>query len=390
MKLKNSEQLNKIIREDIVEIENLLMMFGINSKVKEYYIGPTIIRYEINVPKYVKIKRILELELELALNLRVSNIRIIVPVPGKKLIGIERENPFREPIMFLQHFKENKFFGELPFILGKNEIGEISELDLATTPHLLIAGTTGSGKSVFLNSILNSFVLNKSEEDVKLILIDPKMVEFMPYNDIKHLLFPVVTDGEKASKVLKWAVKEMDRRYSILAQENYRNIKKYNEDKKEKLPYIVIFIDDLADIMLKEIKKEVEKNLALIAQKSRAIGIHLVVATQRPSVDITKGVLKANFPTRISFSVRTKIDSFTILDQEGAEKLLGKGDYLLLKNGRSNLERYQSMYISDREILEVLKEYKVKDKIYDEKLLEELNMTDVNFKIIVEKSNKYT
>lgn len=390
MKLKNSEQLNKIVREDIVEIENLLMIHGINSKVKEYYIGPTIIRYEINVPKYVKIKRILELELELALNLRVSNVRIIVPVPGKKLIGIERENPFREPIIFLENFKENKFNGELPFTLGKNEVGEIAELDLVTAPHLLIAGTTGSGKSVFLNSILNSFILNKSENEVKLILIDPKMVEFMPYNDIKHLLLPVVVDGDRANKVLNWVVKEMDRRYSILAQENYRNIKKYNENKKEKLPYIVIFIDDLADIMLKEIKKEVEKNLSLIAQKSRAIGIHLVVATQRPSVDITKGVLKANFPTRISFSVRTKIDSFTILDQDGAEKLLGKGDYLLLKNGTFNLERYQSMYISDNDVLEILKDYKVENKVYDAELLEKLNMSDLNFKIIVEKSNKYT
>lgn len=243
--------------------------------------------------------------------------------------------------------------GALNVILGKDIIGKEKIIDIAKMPHLLIAGQTGSGKSVAINTIISTLISKKSPNDVKFILVDPKMVELMPYNGIPHLLVPVITDSNDAAIALKWAVSEMELRYKKLSELGLRNIKDYNKIKGiEKMPYIVIVIDELADLMATS-ANTVEMSIARIAQKARAIGIHLIVATQRPSSDVITGVIKANLPSRISFALRSQIDSRTILDQMGAEKLLGMGDMLLLENGSSKLERIQGAFISDKEVIEL-------------------------------------
>ena len=271
--------------------------------------------------------------------------------------------------------------GELRVILGKDIVGRDKLIDIVKMPHLLIAGQTGSGKSVAVNTLISTLISKKSENEVKFIMIDPKMVELMPYNDIPHLLVPVIIDPQQAAIALKWAVNEMENRYRKLMENGVRNIKKYNNlSYVEKMPYIVIIIDELADLMMVA-AGSVEESIARIAQKARAVGIHLVVATQRPSTDVITGMIKANLPSRISFALRSQIDSRTILDTAGAEKLLGQGDMLLLANGSSKLERIQGAYISDDEVKNLTDTLKSARKVkYRNEILEETQeeMIDVD------------
>ena len=298
----------------------------------DYATGPTITRYEITIPTGVRVNKVTQLSDEISMYLEAESVRFEAPIPGKATIGIETPNKIKENVYFsnLIHDKDLEN-GELSVVLGKNIVGKDKIIDIAKMPHLLIAGQTGSGKSVAINTIVSTLISKKSPDEVKFILVDPKMVELMPYNGIPHLLVPVIIDPEQAAIALKWAVSEMEDRYKRLAEVGIRNIKSYNKMMPNyKMPYIVIIIDELADLMMVS-ANSVETSIARIAQKARAVGIHLIVATQRPSTDVITGMIKANLPSRISFALRSQIDSRTILDQIGAEKLLGKGDMLYLK-----------------------------------------------------------
>ena len=378
--------------------EVLLKEFGIDAKVVNYEYGPTITRYEIVIPKGVKVSKVTGLSDDIAMNLAAESIRIEAPIPGKNTIGIETPNKIKEAVHFSNIIKNKELdTGELKVILGKDIVGRDKFIDITKMPHLLIAGQTGSGKSVSVNTLISTLISKKSEKEVKFIMVDPKMVELMPYNDIPHLLVPVIIDPEQAAIALKWAVNEMEKRYKQLMENGVRNIKGYNAlSYVEKMPYIVIIIDELADLMMVA-SKSVEESIARIAQKARAVGIHLVVATQRPSTDVITGMIKANLPSRISFALRSQIDSRTILDTSGAEKLLGQGDMLLLANGSSKLERIQGAYISDEEVknltdtLKTTKKVEYKNEILEEPE-EEINDTDPFFEnainIIKQEKNK--
>ena len=373
MDLKRKQEIEKSIRENVRHLENVLKEFGVEAKVVNYEYGPTITRYEIVIPKGVKVSKVTGLSDDIAMNLAAESIRIEAPIPGKNTIGIETPNKIKEPVHFSNIIKNKELDnGELKVILGKDIVGRDKFVDIAKMPHLLIAGQTGSGKSVAVNTLISTLISKKSENEVKFIMVDPKMVELMPYNDIPHLLVPVIIDPQQAAIALKWAVNEMENRYKQLMENGVRNIKTYNTlSFVEKMPYIVIIIDELADLMMVA-SGSVEESIARIAQKARAVGIHLVVATQRPSTDVITGMIKANLPSRISFALRSQIDSRTILDTSGAEKLLGQGDMLLLANGSSKLERIQGAYISDEEVKNLTDTLKSSKKVkYRNEILEE-------------------
>ena len=373
MDVEKKKEIEENIRENVNHLENVLKEFGVDAKVVNYEYGPTITRYEIIIPKGVKVSKVTGLSDDIAMNLAAESIRIEAPIPGKNTIGIETPNKIKEPVHFSNIIKNKELdSGELKVILGKDIVGRDKFIDIAKMPHLLIAGQTGSGKSVCVNTLISTLISKKSDKEVKFIMVDPKMVELMPYNDIPHLLVPVIIDPEQAAIALKWAVNEMENRYKKLMENGVRNIKSYNSlSFVEKMPYIVIIIDELADLMMVA-SGSVEESIARIAQKARAVGIHLVVATQRPSTDVITGMIKANLPSRISFALRSQIDSRTILDSAGAEKLLGQGDMLLLANGSSKMERIQGAYISDEEVKNLTDTLKSAKKVkYKNEILKE-------------------
>ncbi|AMD94960.1 FtsK/SpoIIIE family DNA translocase [Leptotrichia sp. oral taxon 847] len=373
MDFDTKRKIEKSIRDNVSHLESVLKEFGVDAKVVNYEYGPTITRYEIVIPKGIKVSKVTNLADDIAMNLAAESIRIEAPIPGKNTIGIETPNKIKENVHFANIIKNKELDkGELKVILGKNIVGRDKFIDIVKMPHLLIAGQTGSGKSVAVNTIISTLISKKSDKEVKFIMIDPKMVELMPYNEIPHLLVPVIIDPQKAAIALKWAVNEMENRYKKLMENGVRNIVSYNSlNFVERMPYIVIIIDELADLMMVA-SNSVEESIARIAQKARAVGIHLVVATQRPSTDVITGMIKANLPSRISFALRSQVDSRTILDTSGAEKLLGQGDMLLLANGSSKLERIQGAYISDEEVKNLTDTLKRSKKVhYQNEILEE-------------------
>lgn len=355
-------------------IETTLSNFGIDVEMDDVSIGPTVTQYTLRPSDGVKVSRITSLSNDLALALAAHPIRIEAPIPGKSLIGIEVPNSqpatvgLRE-IIDSREFKEGK--SNLGLALGKDVAGKAWVANLAKMPHLLVAGATGSGKSVCLNSIIISLLYQNNPDMLRMILIDPKRVEFPVYNGIPHLLTPVITDVTKAVNALRWAIQEMDQRFDILAKAGKRNIASYNEKAQDKMPYIVIVIDELADLMISA-SNEVEAAIIRLTQMARAVGIHLILATQRPSVDVITGLIKANVPARIAFSVASSMDSRTILDSVGAEKLIGKGDMLFQTAEISKPRRLQGAFIDDNEIRRVTKFLKqaAGDPEYDETVTE--------------------
>lgn len=336
-------------------LEETLADFDIEAKVVAYNRGPVITRYELEPAPGVKIHRITSLSDNIALAMKAQSVRIVAPIPGKGTIGVEVPNSastlvYLKEVLDSKEYKESK--SKLKLALGKDIAGSPVIADLASMPHLLIAGATGSGKTVCINSLITSLLLNSTPEDVKFIMIDPKRVELAVFNDLPHLLSPVVTDHKKVASTLDWIVSEMDSRYELLAKSGVRNIDLYNAkygQEGSSLPYIVLIIDELADLMMVA-QAEVEGAITRLAQLSRAVGIHIILATQRPSVDVITGVIKANFPARISFKVASKVDSRTVLDMNGADKLLGRGDMLFVEPGASRPIRAQCSLISDEEI----------------------------------------
>jgi len=338
-------------------LEETLRDFDIDSKVVEINKGPVITRYELEPAPGVKMHRITSLGDNIALALKAQSVRIVAPIPGKGTVGIEVPNS-SSALVYLKEVLESKEYKEskskLKLAIGKDIAGAPVIADLAAMPHLLIAGATGSGKTVCVNTIITSLLFNSAPDEVKFIMIDPKRVELAVFNDLPHLLSPVVTDTKKAAAVtLEWVTNEMDSRYELFARSSVRNIALYNEkygtSAETKIPYIVVIIDELADLMMMA-RDEVERTITRIAQLSRAVGIHMIIATQRPSVDVITGVIKANFPSRISFKVSSKVDSRTVLDINGADKLLGRGDMLFVEPGASKPTRAQCSLIQDSEI----------------------------------------
>lgn len=363
---KADDEFLKSLEQQAIVLEEKLQRFGVYGKVVSIEYGPVITLFEYQPNIDSKISKILALEDDLALALEANSIRVIAPIPGKSVVGFEVANKKRKPVLFSSVIRSNsftKFNGALPLILGEDTLGNKVVVNLVSMPHLLIAGSTGSGKSVALNTMLISLLCHSNPDELKLILIDPKRLEFAPYSDIAHLLFPIITLPKYAIGVLKWVVGEMERRYEHMAQEGVKNIfdfhEKYKKNGKELMPFIVVVIDELADLMMTA-GKEVEDLITRIAQMARASGIHMIVATQRPSVDVITGLIKVNFPSRISFRVSSKADSRTILDCSGAEKLLGKGDMLFLDSQASTLKRVHGAYVSDDEIIKVVEHIRSK------------------------------
>ncbi|HZH61021.1 MAG TPA: DNA translocase FtsK, partial [Metabacillus sp.] len=346
-----------------------LLNFNVRASVVNVTQGPSVTRFEVHPEPGVKVNKITNLSDDIKLSLSAKDIRIEAPIPGKNTIGIEVPNKVSKMVYLREILRSNEFRSNpspMTAVLGLDIAGQPTVTDLKKMPHGLIAGATGSGKSVCINTILVSLLYKASPHEVKLMLIDPKMVELAPYNDIPHLVSPVITDVKAATAALKWAVEEMERRYELFAHSGTREITRYNQLVKEHkqgehLPYLVIVIDELADLMMVA-PNDVEEAICRIAQKARACGIHLIVATQRPSVDVITGLIKANIPTRIAFSVSSQVDSRTIIDVNGAEKLLGKGDMLFLENGSSKAVRLQGTFVSDEEIERVVKHVKLQSK----------------------------
>ena len=374
-------------------LEEKLLDFKVQGKVVAVAPGPVVTMYEFKPAPGVKISKVANLSDDLALNLRARSVRIVAPIPGKDVIGIEIPSPKRETV-FLRELLASPMYLEakshLAVALGKDILGMPVVEDLSRMPHLLIAGATGSGKSVFINTLVLSLLYRAVPDQVRLLMVDPKRIELSPYNHIPHLLYPVISDPDQATAGLRWAVQEMERRYELLAATGVRHITSYNQRLQEQgiterlsvvldpddpeslkpLPFVVIIIDELADLMMVS-SKEVETQITRLAQKARAAGIHLVVATQRPSVDVITGLIKANFPARISFQVSQKVDSRTILDQQGAEHLLGKGDMLFMPPGASAITRLHGALVTDDEIEQVVEFLRSQGRPkYDERIVQ--------------------
>ncbi|MBS5981936.1 MAG: DNA translocase FtsK 4TM domain-containing protein [Clostridium butyricum] len=387
LKTNSSTKLNSSDKKELIEsankLEEILSNFGVDAKVTQVTKGPSVTRFELQPSPGVKVSKIVNLSDDIALGLAASGIRIEAPIPGKAAVGIEVPNR-KQTAVFLREVLENEEFIEskkkLAFALGKDISGKCVVGDLSKMPHTLIAGATGSGKSVCINSLIISILYKYNPNEVKLLMVDPKVVELNVYNGIPHLLIPVVTDPKKAAAALNWAVNEMTNRYKLFADMGVRNMESYNElyNKgiiEQKLPYIVIIVDELADLMM-VCPNDVEDYIGRLAQMARAAGMHLVIATQRPSVDVITGVIKANIPSRISFAVSSQIDSRTILDSSGAEKLLGKGDMLYYPVGESKPLRVQGCFISEEEVEQVISFIKSEqgdNTSYEEDIIEHIN-----------------
>ena len=377
----------KLLTDTATKLQKTLYSFGVSAKVENVSVGPAITRYELKPAEGVRVSKIANLADDIALNLAAETIRIEAPIPGKQAVGIEVPNKEKETVHLREvleskEFQENK--SKLTIALGKDVAGNTQLADIAKMPHVLIAGSTGSGKSVCINTIITSIIYNAKPSEVKFVMVDPKVVELSVYNGIPHLLIPVVTDPKKAAGALAWAVQEMDDRYNKFASKGVRDLKGYNKAiEKEggigKLPQIVIIVDELADLMMVA-AKDVEEAICRLAQKARAAGMHLVIATQRPSVDVITGLIKANIPSRIAFAVSSQVDSRTILDTIGAEKLLGKGDMLFFPSGAPKPSRVQGAFVSDEEVEKIVDFVKSNGTAtYSEDILESIennNKTD--------------
>lgn len=382
------------VRETAMKLKSTLENFGVNVTVTDYSCGPSVTRYELQPEQGVKVSKIVNLADDIKLNLAAADIRIEAPIPGKAAIGIEVPNKESSPVYFrdlLESENFKKFPSKIAFAVGKDISGQVIVTDIAKMPHLLVAGATGSGKSVCINTLIMSILYKANPNDVKLIMVDPKQVELSIYNGIPHMLIPVVTDPKKAAGALNWAVMEMTNRYQLFAQYNVRNLQGYNEkvetvtgspegnEEMKKLPQIVIIVDELADLMMVA-HGEVEDAIVRLSQLARAAGIHLIIATQRPSVDVITGLIKANVPSRIAMTVSSGVDSRTILDMNGAEKLLGKGDMLFYPTGYPKPVRVQGAFLSDDEIADVVDFIKEQsgDTVYDEKITSEIANSSVS------------
>ena len=377
----------KALTDTATKLQKTLYSFGVSAKVENVSVGPAITRYELKPAEGVRVSKIANLADDIALNLAAETIRIEAPIPGKQAVGIEVPNKEKEVVHFREvldsdEFRRNK--SKLTIGLGKDVAGNVQLADIAKMPHVLIAGSTGSGKSVCINTLITSIIYNAKPSEVKFVMVDPKVVELSVYNGIPHLLIPVVTDPRKAAGALAWAVQEMDDRYNKFASKGVRDLKGYNkaiekENEAGKLPQIVIIIDELADLMMVA-KNDVEDAICRLAQKARAAGMHLVIATQRPSVDVITGLIKANVPSRIAFAVSSQVDSRTILDSIGAEKLLGKGDMLFFPSGAPKPSRVQGAFVSDDEVEKIVDFIKSNGTAtYSEDILESIensNKTD--------------
>lgn len=371
----DSRQVKEDLEASARILEDTLSDFGITAKVTDIIRGPVITRYELEPAPGVKINRIEALSDDIALAIKAQSVRIIAPIPGKGRVGVEVPNLhsalvcIKDLLVSTEYHKQKS---PLALGLGKDITGKSIFSDLDEMPHLLIAGTTGSGKTVCVNTCILSLLFRSSPNDLKFLMIDPKMVELMPFNGLPHLLCPVVTDAKKAAVALNWVVGQMEERYQMLAKVSVRNIEAYNEKiPQEKLPYIVVVVDEFADLMTVA-RDQIENAITRLAQLSRAVGIHLILATQRPSVDVITGVIKANLPARISFKVASKVDSRTVLDMNGAETLLGKGDMLFLQPGKEDLIRIQGALVKDQEIEKVVEFIKAQgEPAYDDEILKE-------------------
>ncbi|MFC2074683.1 DNA translocase FtsK [Bdellovibrionota bacterium] len=388
----------RLLLDNAKILEKTLSDFGVEGRVSQVRPGPVITLFEVEPGPGVKVNKILSLVDDLQLALSALSVRIIAPIPGKSAVGIEISNKQRETV-FLKEIIENQEFQStnylLPLAFGKDISGDLFMADLQKMPHLLIAGATGAGKSVFLNALICSLLYRFTPEQIRVLMIDPKMLELTQYEGVPHLLMPVITDTNRAALALKWAVREMERRYDLMSKVGARNIEVFNkkieegiakklidrlsteerrdlgvEDELEKLPYIIVVVDELSDLMMIA-AKDVELSIARLAQMARAGGIHLVISTQRPSVDVLTGLIKANFPARVSFQVPSKIDSRTILDTQGAERLLGDGDMLFLPPGTSKLVRIHAPFVSDPEVAQITEFLRAQGKpMLDESVLQ--------------------
>ena len=393
---KNTKKATKTgaraLADTAAKLQKTLYSFGVSAKVENVSVGPAITRYELKPSEGVRVSKIANLADDIALNLAAETIRIEAPIPGKQAVGIEVPNKEKEAVHLrdvveTEEFANNK--SKLSVALGKDVAGQVVIADIAKMPHVLIAGSTGSGKSVCINTIITSIIYNAKPSEVKLVMVDPKVVELSVYNGIPHLLIPVVTDPRKAAGALAWAVQEMDDRYNKFATKGVRDLKGYNaamekEGEGGKLPQIVIIIDELADLMMVA-AKDVEDAICRLAQKARAAGMHLVIATQRPSVDVITGLIKANVPSRIAFAVSSQVDSRTILDMVGAEKLLGKGDMLFAPAGSSKPTRIQGAFVSDDEVEKIVDFVKANGTAtYSEAILESIENSNKSDKELAE------